>query len=62
MNKWIFRLVTLIVSVASPELRKLIGDMLNNLEQQAKKTSNPWDDMLVGLLKTLMLGGNEPDG
>jgi len=56
MNEWILRLIGLIFTVASPELRKGLEEWLNNLEAQAKKTANPWDDVLVGLLKTLLLG------
>lgn len=56
MNEWIFRLITMVVTVMSPELRKGLEDVINNLEVQAKKTANPWDDILVGLLKTLILG------
>ncbi|GAJ05915.1 unnamed protein product [marine sediment metagenome] len=56
MNDWILRLIGMIFSVASPELRKGLEDWLNTLEVQAKATKNPWDDVLVGLLKTLLLG------
>ena len=56
MNEWILRLIGLVVNVASPELRKLIEQWLTNLESQAKKTANPWDDVLVAMLKTVLLG------
>lgn len=56
MNEWILRLIGMIFSVASPELRKGLEEWLDRLEAQAKKTSNPWDDILVGLLKQLLLG------
>lgn len=56
MNEWLLKLIGLIFSVASPELRKGLEEWLTALEVQAKKTSNPWDDILVGLLKTLLLG------
>jgi len=56
MNEWILRLIGLIVGVASPELRKVLEDWITTLEAQAKKTANPWDDILVALLKTLLLG------
>ena len=56
MNEWILRLIGLIVGVASPELRKVLEDLITTLEAQAKKTANPWDDILVALLKTLLLG------
>lgn len=54
MNKWLLQLITMIVTVMSPELRKVLEDVVNGLETQAKKTANPWDDILVGLLKTLL--------
>lgn len=54
MNEWLFRLITMIVTVMSPELRKGLEDVINGLETQAKRTENPWDDILVGLLKRLL--------
>ena len=62
MNEWILRLIGLIISVASPELRKMIEQMLNQLEQQARATKNPWDDILVAMLKQVLLGNNKPAG
>jgi len=56
MNEWLLRLIGLVVTVASPELRVILEDWLTTLEAQAKKTANPWDDILVGMLKTLLLG------
>jgi len=56
MNEWILRLIGLVVTVASPELQKALEQWLGQLEEQAKKTANPWDDILVGMLKTLLLG------
>ena len=62
MNEWILKLIGLIFSVASPELRKLLEQWIVTLEQQAKATKNPWDDVLVALLKQLLLGNNKPAG
>ena len=56
MNQWIFRLIGLIIAVASPELRNGLGEWLDNLEKQAAKTDNPWDDILVAMLRTILLG------
>ena len=56
MNEWIFKLIGLIVAVASPELRKGLNEWLNSLEQQASKTPNPWDDILVAMLRTVLQG------
>jgi len=60
MNEWLLKLISLIFSVASPELRKRLEQMLTTMEEQAKATKNPWDDILVGLLKQLLLGNSKP--
>jgi len=54
MNKWLLQLITMVVTVMSPELRKGLEEVINGLETQAKKTANPWDDILVGMLKSLL--------
>ncbi|MBA7571647.1 hypothetical protein ES708_13413 [subsurface metagenome] len=54
MNEWLLQLITMIVTVMSPELRKGLEDWLDKLEADAKKTANPWDDILVGLLKSML--------
>jgi len=54
MNEWILRLITLIVSSASPELRAGITAWVKDLEAKAKQTPNPFDDVLVGLLKIVL--------
>jgi len=56
MNKWIFGLIQLVIGVVSPEIRTGATELLDNLEKQAKKTANPWDDMLVAMLKQIMTG------
>lgn len=56
MNQWIFRLIGLIIAVASPELREGLNDWLNSLETKAQATDNPWDDILVAMLRTILLG------
>lgn len=56
MDKWIFNLIGLVIGVVSPEIRSGVTDVLDKLEAQAKKTANPWDDMLVAMLKQIMTG------
>lgn len=56
MNKWILRLIALVVANASPAIREFLMVSLNKLEADAKKTANKWDDILVGLLKALVSG------
>lgn len=56
MNEWIIRVFRLMVGVISPELRTGIAEWLNQLEAKAKKTPNPWDNVFVGILKSVLLG------
>jgi len=43
-----------IISVISPEIRRLVERTVNNLYEEAKKTSNPWDDFFVKLLAAIL--------
>lgn len=60
MDKYLLALIRLLVSVISPELRNTLTTMLNGLEAQAKKTPNEWDDVIVAMLRTLLLGDDKP--
>lgn len=59
MNEWILRLITLVVGSASPELRNIIKEWVTELEKRAKATPNPFDDVLVGLIKVVLNIKNE---
>ena len=48
------RLFTIIGSVASPELFKRAQDMAVQMYRDAKKTPNPWDDILAQSLLTIL--------
>ncbi|MBA7618693.1 hypothetical protein ES703_26024 [subsurface metagenome] len=54
MNEWILRIITMVLSVMTPELRENMTSFVKNMEAAAKKTPNPWDDIFVGLLKSLL--------
>jgi len=54
MNEILFRLIGLIVQVISPELRAELLKFVAQLEAQAKKTTNDWDDILVVVLKAVL--------
>lgn len=56
MNAWLFRLLTLVLTVMSPEIKAQLRTWLDTLQTEAKKTKNPWDDLLVSLLRSLLLG------
>ncbi|MBA7703902.1 hypothetical protein ES703_112699 [subsurface metagenome] len=54
MSKWMWELIRLILTVASPQIRESLCKLLDTLEEQAKKTDNAWDDVLVELLKIVL--------
>jgi len=54
MNEWILRIIGMVVGVMSPELRTGMTKWVKNMEVEAKKTPNPWDDIFVGLLKSIL--------
>jgi len=39
----------------SPNIRTALVEFVNKLDESAKKTDNPWDDVGVGLLKLVLL-------
>jgi len=55
MNELLLRILVLVVTMMSPALRTVVTEFLHQLETEAKKTANPWDDILVAILKTLIL-------
>lgn len=56
MNEWIFRVIELVIGIVSPEIRTGVVELLDKLDEKAKQTKNPWDDMLVAMLRTIMTG------
>jgi len=55
MNEWMLRILGMVFTVMTPELREGLKQFVLNLEKQAKATPNPWDDIFVGILKTVLL-------
>ena len=47
----LLNLITLLLASLSPELRQEIKEAIERLEQKAKLTKNPIDDIAVMLLK-----------
>lgn len=54
MNEWILRIVTMVFGVMTPELRNSMIAFVKTMETNAKKTPNPWDDIFVGVLKSIL--------
>ena len=53
MDKWYAKPIPLILTSISPQLREGIKTGLTEWDTKAKTTDNPWDDILVGLLRTI---------
>ena len=51
---WFTKLFTVIGGVASPALVKAAQDNAIQLYRDAKKTPNPWDDILAQSLLTIL--------
>ena len=48
------RVLGAIVRLVSPEIRKLMEDLLTEWYEKAKQTDNPWDDYLVEVVAQLL--------
>lgn len=54
MNNWLLMLVGQMLTVITPQLRQGLTEFVNTLEKQAKATPNPWDDIFVGIVKSVL--------
>lgn len=54
MNEWLLKIVSLVFTVMTPELRTGIVAYIKRLESDVKKTPNPWDDIFVDILKSIL--------
>ena len=50
----VYKMIVKVLSGASPEIRNQIKAFLADLEEKAKQTSNPVDDILVMCLRIIM--------
>ena len=55
MEKLLFNLITVVLQKMSPEIVKAIRSFIERLDIMAQKTANPFDDMLVDIIKTLTM-------
>lgn len=54
MDKWLLRIIKLVLVQASPQIREIVCSTLKQAAEKAAKTDNPWDDVLIGLLQTII--------
>ena len=55
MNALLLRILLVVITMMSPTLLTVVTEFLHRLEAEAKKTGNPWDDILVDILKSLII-------
>jgi len=54
MERIFITLLLMVISSLTPALRESLVGLLKTLEAEAKKTANPWDDIFVSFLRTLL--------
>jgi len=54
MNNWLLQTIVMVFSVITPELRNRLIEFINQLEADAKKTPNPWDDIFIGVVRSIL--------
>jgi len=55
MDGWLAALLGQVVKQISPEIRKGMVEFVLKLEEQAKATPNPWDDIFIGIVKFVLV-------
>jgi len=54
MEKILFKILAAVLKAISPQVRAVLVEFIKRLEVEAPKTPNPWDDLLVLVLKVLL--------
>lgn len=62
MERLLLTVLPMIIKNVTPVIVDELRELLANLEQHAKETQNPWDDLFVALLSAVLnaLGDDEP--
>ena len=55
MEKWIVFVIRLVLERISPEIKNFITTWLQQADEKAKATDNPFDDLIVDILKFLFM-------
>ena len=55
MSSWLLTLLKTILGSISGPLREAIVNSVKEWEAMAKETASPWDDILVGVVKWLLV-------
>jgi len=55
MKDWLVQCIGIVLTHVSGQMRELLIDTVKEWEEKAKETKNPWDDLLVWIVKCLLL-------
>jgi len=55
MKDWLIQLIGLVLTHISGPMREFIVKAVKEWEEKAKQTQDPWDDILVFIIKCLLL-------
>jgi len=55
MNKWLLKLLPLVLAALSAPIRAELVGFAKSFRSKAKQTDNPWDDFLADILCWLLL-------
>lgn len=55
MERWIVFVIRLVLERISPEIQDFITTWLQQADEKAKATDNPFDDLIVDILKFLFM-------
>ena len=54
MSNWLFRLLMLALAALSAPLREALVKFAKEFREKARKTENPWDDLVADILCWLL--------
>ena len=54
MSNWLFRLLMLVLAALSGPLREELVKFAKEFREKARKTENPWDDVVADILCWLL--------
>jgi len=50
MKELLIKLLLQTITLMTPEIRNILCDMLKSFREKAKKSKNPWDDIIADVL------------
>ena len=54
MRELLIKILFQTMALMTPEMKNILCDMLKNFRENAKKSKNPWDDIIADILVQLL--------